>query len=92
MNKLNLPPSGQQKGRVVAYCTCDQIEVLELLNWLNKLSKKHPLRDERSQGPHLQLRGWKHTMHMNVIHSTHTPSERYVCLTTIHSGTDLTCV
>jgi hypothetical protein len=80
VDRLRLPPRDHQKGRVAAYCTCDQIVVLKLLKWLNKLSKEHRLGDGWLQGSRLQLHGWKHTMYMGVIHSTHASSERYVCL------------
>ncbi|TMW57699.1 hypothetical protein Poli38472_014302 [Pythium oligandrum] len=61
---LREPPTGVLKGRVAAYCTCDQIALFKLLKWLDKTVKEN-----KTDSARFHLSGWKNKMYMGVVHS-----------------------
>ncbi|KAG7395538.1 hypothetical protein PHYBOEH_003678 [Phytophthora boehmeriae] len=66
-NQLREPPSAP-KLRVSAYCTCDQMQLFKLLQWLERVETG------QLPGGELHPDGWRHKMYMGAIHSSCAPS------------------
>lgn len=65
------PPTDAPKGRIAAYCTCDQIALFKLLKWLDRPSKEGAVLTESVAGNARWLAtGWTNKMYMGVVHST----------------------
>lgn len=65
---LREPPS-VQKLRVSAYCTCDQLNLIKLLKWLERVETG------QLPGGELNPDGWRHKMYMGAIHSVCAPPD-----------------
>ncbi|GLE07990.1 hypothetical protein PINS_up018858 [Pythium insidiosum] len=64
------PPTDRPKGRVAAYCTCEQISLFKLLKWLDRATKEGKM----PAGSALRLAGWRNKMYMGVVHSSFDPA------------------
>ncbi|KAJ0406644.1 hypothetical protein P43SY_009755 [Pythium insidiosum] len=62
------PPTDRPKGRVAAYCTCEQISLFKLLKWLDRATKEGKMPAGNA------LAGWRNKMYMGVVHSSFDPA------------------
>ncbi|RLN02560.1 hypothetical protein BBJ28_00014002 [Nothophytophthora sp. Chile5] len=77
--KPPLPPTHTEKRRVAAYCTCHQIALFKLLNWLEKTAKESRSVEAAASGEapvaaNFGFAGWKNKMHLGVLHSSFAPA------------------
>lgn len=56
------------KLRVSAYCTCDNLKIFPLLQWLQRIETG------QLAGSELCADGWAHKMYLGAVHSISVPS------------------